>query len=138
MKNISFVFQSQLPYHTSSIIASTLECCTLPYRMRHGQGLSDLEHTLVFGGRKAVAASVSFPFPMDDRSNLLNTLEEWEGPLLQGMSACCELNHDRVWVQSISARGIPLSKLKGYEFVQRHSFSNRLINNCMCADPTHP
>ncbi|XP_059490557.1 protein misato homolog 1 [Neocloeon triangulifer] len=105
-------YKPHLPYHTSSLIAATLEGCTLPFRVHNGLGMSDLEHSLVFNGRKAVAASLNFPFPIDDRGYLLNTLEDWEGPLLQGMSACCDMDHDRVWAQSISIRGVPLARLK--------------------------
>ncbi|CAB3388170.1 Hypothetical predicted protein [Cloeon dipterum] len=104
-------YRAHLPYHTSSLIAATLDGCTLPYRLRNGQGMADLENNLVLSGRKAVATSLNLPFPLE--GNLLSTLEDWEGPLLQGMSACCDQENDRVWVQSVSIRGVPVTKLKG-------------------------
>lgn len=74
--------------------------------------MEDLTQELVAGGRKAAAASVNFPFPMKHRSFLLDTLEQWEGPLWQSLSSCCDLNDDRIWAQSVVLRGVPNSKLK--------------------------
>ncbi|KAF4528253.1 hypothetical protein B566_EDAN014143 [Ephemera danica] len=135
-------YDASLPYHTSSILAATLDTATLRYRLRGGTagGLTELAQELALGGRKAVAASLTLPFPMQDRSYLLDTLEQWDGPLWQSVSSCCDLSQDRVWAQSVVLRGIPNSKLKSNPAYTSNTVEEMLkyYLECTCTDtPSH-
>lgn len=63
-------------------------------------------------GRTAVAASLSLPFPVRRSSTLLQTLEEWEGPLFHSITPQCNLEEDTTNIQLLSLRGVPEHRLK--------------------------
>lgn len=107
-------YNAELPYHTSAILAVALETVSLPYRMKSSSAthLSDICQGLSQLGRKFAAASVSLPFCMKDDAFLLDTLENWEGPLWESLTPNCSLQEERIWLQSVVLRGIPQSKLK--------------------------
>jgi hypothetical protein len=57
-------------------------------------------------------ASLGLPFAMEYDAYLLDTLEKWEGPLWQTLSPRCNVENDRIWIQSVVLRGVPELKLR--------------------------
>ncbi|PSN51241.1 Protein misato [Blattella germanica] len=108
------LYNRSLSYHSSAILAAALDTMTLRYRLKDGQPSRLCEMTDVLSrlGRKAAVASLGLPFAMERDAFLLDTLEKWEGPLWQTLSPSCDLENDRIWLQSVVLRGIPEGKLR--------------------------
>ncbi|XP_067002875.2 protein misato homolog 1 isoform X2 [Anabrus simplex] len=110
-------YNNSLPYHSSSILAMALDTLTLRYRLRASPHflMGEMCHDLSRLGRRAAAASLGVPFAMHSDAFLLETLENWEGPLWQSLTPNCSLEEDRIWMQSVVLRGIPQSRLRSPE-----------------------
>ncbi|KAK3741802.1 hypothetical protein QZH41_010449 [Actinostola sp. cb2023] len=59
-------YKADLAYHTSAVLASTIDTLTIPYRLDTVLKcrMDGLANTLTFGGRKITSASCSFPLPV--------------------------------------------------------------------------
>lgn len=101
-------------FHSSAVLASALDTLTLLYRLRENQSrLADLTRRLNVGGRCSAAASLCFPFAMYPQYSLLQTLEEWNGPLYRSITPNCELDYETTSSQTLCVRGVPKSRLTG-------------------------
>ncbi|XP_063924432.1 protein misato-like [Zophobas morio] len=105
-------FKPDLPYHSSAILAATLDTVTLNYRLKNSRhSLIDLCTDMSPNGRKAVATSVRLPFPLKKGEDFIDCLDNWDGPLCQSVTPNCEISSDDS-LQLVALRGIPESRLK--------------------------
>lgn len=74
--------------------------------------MSEMTNSLSVLGRRVAVASLGLPFAMGYNAYLLDTLEKWEGPLWQTLSPGCNLQDDRIWIQSVVLRGLPEARLR--------------------------
>ncbi|CAH0555750.1 unnamed protein product [Brassicogethes aeneus] len=106
-------YNHKLPYHSSAILASALDTFTLKHRLKtSGFNLVDLCVDLNMVGRKCASASLCFPFCINKNVDLIDCLDQWDGPLTKSITPSCEIGTDRQ-MQHITIRGIPESRLKG-------------------------
>ncbi|RZF44787.1 hypothetical protein LSTR_LSTR000739 [Laodelphax striatellus] len=109
-------YNKKLHYHSSAIIAAGLETVSLLYRLRSSRAsLKDVTCDLRVLGRAASAISVTLPFAIGQESSLLETLENWNGPLMSSLSPYCSL--DKVDLQSVVIRGVSNQRLMSTESV---------------------
>lgn len=102
-------------YHTSAIIATALETLTTPYRTKgNAFTIGDFCSDLNRNGRKIAAASLQLPFGIKSGEDLLQCLDEWQGPLFESLTPNYKIEEDKT-VQHITLRGIPLYRLKKEE-----------------------
>ncbi|XP_012164515.1 protein misato [Bombus terrestris] len=106
-------YNSEVKYHSSAILATALDTLTIRYRRREYPNvvLSDLCADLNKLGRKAVATSLTLPFPMTAKADLIDVLDEFEGPLWTSLTPNCDIPMDKN-MQSIVLRGISEERLK--------------------------
>lgn len=106
-------YNSELDYHSSSLLATALDTISLRYRQKKypNSALSDLCADLNKLGRKAAATSLSFPFPMTAGKDLIDILDEREEPLWTSLTPSCEIAMDKS-MQSIALRGVNEERLK--------------------------
>lgn len=106
-------YDLQLKYHTSALLATALDTLSLRYRLKaHPTSvLSDLCADLNKLGRKAVATSLSLPFPMTVKRDLIDILDDLDAPMWTSLTPNCEIPTDKQ-MQSIALRGVPENRLK--------------------------
>ncbi|KRT83091.1 hypothetical protein AMK59_4292, partial [Oryctes borbonicus] len=105
-------YNDKLMYHTSAILASALDTFTLRYRLKASQyTLSDLCADLSLHNRKLAAASLCLPFSFNEGADLIECLDNWDGPLSKSITPNCSIGTDRM-MQVITLRGIPEERLK--------------------------
>ncbi|XP_043281672.1 protein misato [Venturia canescens] len=106
-------YDLQLKYHTSALLATALDTLSLRYRLKAHRisVLSDLCADLNKLGRKAVATSLSLPFPMTVKRDLIDVLDDLDAPTWTSLTPNCEIPIDKQ-MQSIALRGIPEERLK--------------------------
>uniref|UniRef100_A0A182JZ12 Protein misato n=1 Tax=Anopheles christyi TaxID=43041 RepID=A0A182JZ12_9DIPT len=104
-------------YQTSSILASFLETATLRYRLKGSATtgsayISGMCSELSPYGRKMAAAALAFPFPLDDKQDLIDCLDQLDGKSLTVQLSPNVNVRKRAIVQSVCARGLPQNRLK--------------------------
>ncbi|CAL7946551.1 unnamed protein product [Xylocopa violacea] len=106
-------YEPELKYHSSALLATALDTLTIRYRRKEYPNvvLSDLCADLNKLGRKAAATSLTLPFPMTAKTDLIDVLDEFEGTLWTCLTPNCEIPMDKN-MQSIVLRGIPEERLK--------------------------
>ncbi|KZC11030.1 Protein misato like protein 1 [Dufourea novaeangliae] len=74
-------YDPELKYHTSAILATALDVLTMRYRRKEYPNvvLTDLCADLNKLGRKAAATSLTLPFPMTPKMDLIDVLDEFTG-----------------------------------------------------------
>lgn len=109
---VTYLFQYKSYYHSSAIIASTLDNLSLRYRQKSKPSyLFHLCNDLNGSGRKIAAGSIGLPLGMKEKEYLIESLDNWEGPLWTMMTPNCNLSLDKC-MQSITVRGLPEDLLK--------------------------
>lgn len=99
-------------YHSSAILAAAIDTFSLKYRLNSsGYILQDLAADLTSYNRKACMGSVCLPFSINIDCDLLECLDNWEGPLTKSITPSCTLGTDQM-IQLYSMRGIPEYRLK--------------------------
>lgn len=99
-------------YHSSAILAAALDTFTLKHRLKSTDfRLIDLCVDLSPHGRKAACASLCLPFSLNEDADLIDCLDNWEGPLSQSITPQCTIGTERV-MQHITLRGVPEDRLK--------------------------
>ncbi|CAK9805721.1 Protein misato [Anthophora quadrimaculata] len=106
-------YNSELRYHSSALLATALDTLTIRYRRKEYPNvvLSDLCADLNKSGRKAAATSLTLPFPMTAKADLIDVLDDFEGTLWTSLTPSCDIPMDKN-MQSIVLRGIPEERLK--------------------------
>ncbi|KOX74238.1 Protein misato [Melipona quadrifasciata] len=106
-------YNSELKYHSSALLATALDTLTIRYRRKEYSNvvLSDLCADLNKLGRKATATSLTLPFPMTAKADLIDVLDDFEGPLWTSLTPNCDISMDKN-MQSIVLRGISEERLK--------------------------
>lgn len=106
-------YNPNLDYHSSSILATALDTISLRYRQKEypTSAMSDLCADLNKLGRKAAAATLSLPFPMSAGKDLIDILDDHEGPLWTSLTPSCDVFLDKS-MQSLVLRGIDEGRLK--------------------------
>ncbi|KOC68125.1 Protein misato [Habropoda laboriosa] len=106
-------YNSELKYHSSALLATALDTLTIRYRRKEYPNvvLSDLCADLNKLGRKAAATSLTLPFPMTAKADLIDVLDDFEGTLWTSLTPNCHIPMDKN-MQSIVLRGIPEERLK--------------------------
>ncbi|KAG5684918.1 hypothetical protein PVAND_014126 [Polypedilum vanderplanki] len=110
--NISY--DSSNLYHCSSILSSFIDTMSIQYRLReitNQNYLSNLCAQLNIYGRKMCGAKISFPFPMNEKEDLIDFLDRFNSDLMQCISPNTTIGTDRI-IQSVTLRGIPKNRLK--------------------------
>ncbi|KAL6443045.1 hypothetical protein ACFW04_002793 [Cataglyphis niger] len=109
----NITYSPELKYHSSAILATALDTLTLRYRTKKypNATLSDLCADLNKLGRKATAVSLTLPFPMKVKMDLIDILDEFEGPLWTSLTPSCDISMDNN-MQSIALRGISEDRIK--------------------------
>ncbi|XP_032679851.1 protein misato isoform X2 [Odontomachus brunneus] len=109
----NITYKAELKYHSSAILATALDTLTLRYRTKRypNVSLSDLCADLNKLGRKAAAISLSLPFPMKIKTDLIDVLDEFEGQLWTSLTPSCDIPMDNN-MQSIVLRGISQDRMK--------------------------
>lgn len=65
---------------------------TLKHRLRNlNFSLRDLSADLTLHGRKVAAASLCMPFGINEGSDLLHCLDNWNGPLYKSITPRCKI-----------------------------------------------
>ncbi|XP_003707902.1 misato mitochondrial distribution and morphology regulator [Megachile rotundata] len=107
------IYDAELKYHSSALLATALDTLTIRYRRKEYPNvvLSDLCADLNQFGRQAVATSLTLPFPMMTKMDLIDVLDEFEGTLWTSLTPSCEIPMDRN-MQSVVLRGISEDRLK--------------------------
>jgi hypothetical protein len=101
-------------YHSSGILASYFDTLSLQYRLKNSSShnhLSQFCANLNVNSRKMCGAKVSFPFPMNEKEDLIDFLDKFDGELMQSLSPGTKIGTDRI-IQSITLRGVPKLRLK--------------------------
>ncbi|XP_043506654.1 protein misato [Frieseomelitta varia] len=106
-------YNSELKYHSSALLATALDTLTIRYRRKEYSNvvLSDLCADLNKLGRKATATSLTLPFPITAKADLIDMLDDFEGPLWTSLTPNCAISMDKN-MQSIVLRGISEERLK--------------------------
>ncbi|XP_076635548.1 misato mitochondrial distribution and morphology regulator [Colletes latitarsis] len=106
-------YNSELKYHSSALLATALDTLTIRYRRKEYPNvvLSDLCADLNKLGRKAAATSLSLPFPMIEKKDLIDVLDDFTGTLWTSLTPSCDISMDKN-MQSIALRGVPEERLK--------------------------
>ncbi|KAM9294616.1 protein misato homolog 1, partial [Gastrophryne carolinensis] len=101
------LYDASRQYHSSAVLAVTLDTLTAPYRMSSSSlAMAHLAETLNFSGRKVMTASCSLPFPLSSGHSLPDALVPYAAlPPWRGLSACED--GGPVFSQSVVLRGIP-------------------------------
>jgi hypothetical protein len=101
-------------YHSSSIIATFLDTMSLRYRLKDHQlqsYLSNFCSELNIYNRKLCGAKMALPFSMNEKEDLIDFLDKFEGDLMQPLSPGTKIGSDRI-IQSVTLRGVPKNRLK--------------------------
>jgi Tubulin domain/Misato Segment II tubulin-like domain len=110
--NISFDNASL--YHTSAILATFFDTMSLQYRLKDpcvDRFLGSFCAELNVYNRKMCGAKMAFPFPMNEKEDLIDFLDRFEGELMQNLSPCTSIGENRI-IQSVTLRGIDENRLK--------------------------
>ncbi|KAJ6626282.1 Protein misato [Pseudolycoriella hygida] len=101
-------------YETSSLLAVYLDTISMKYRLKDASKASLLSgfcSDLCNYGRKLVAAALALPLKLGTGQNLIDCLDEQDGPLFTQLTPNANVGTDRI-VQSVFVRGIPQNRLK--------------------------
>jgi hypothetical protein len=98
-------------YHSSAVLGTFFDTMSLRYRLKEPSFLSTFCADLNGYGRKMSSAKVSLPFPMNEKEDLIDFLDRFEGELMETITPGAKVGTDRI-VQSVTLRGIPKNRLK--------------------------
>lgn len=101
-------------YHSSAVVATFLNTMSLNYRLKDSyasNSVSGFCSALNVYNRKMAAAKLGMPFPMNEKEDLIDFLDRFEGDFMETISPGTKVGTDRI-IQSISLRGIPKSRIK--------------------------
>jgi hypothetical protein len=107
-------YESANQYHSSAILATFMDSMSLRYRLKdlnHSSFLSGFCSDLNGYNRKMCGAKIAMPFPMNEKEDLIDFLDRFDGDLMQTISPGTKIGTDRI-VQSVTLRGIPKNRLK--------------------------
>ncbi|XP_041361041.1 protein misato homolog 1-like [Gigantopelta aegis] len=105
-------YKADLDYHTSGILAATLDTMSLPYRKETcSSHIADLTGAFNNLGRKIVAVSTSLPFPLAHDGTFMDSLLRHKGnvPWYSVTPHVCASTNS--FLQSCVVRGIPYDKI---------------------------
>ena len=113
--SVKFPYLSYKPgllYHTSAILAASLDCATMPYRLdANPASMSCMLDSLCQSGRKVLGLQSSLPFPIcPEQSFVGSLLEQGDEMVWRPVSAGCTLA-SRPWAQAVLLRGLDSSRL---------------------------
>ncbi|EDX18539.1 protein misato [Drosophila simulans] len=100
-------------YQTSALLAAFFDTATLSYRLRQTpESLLRFCERVTPAGRKMTAAGLALPFGLREGQDLIEFLDQsGDHALLTQLTPGCEPGTSYV-VQSVTARGIPVERLK--------------------------
>lgn len=101
-------------YHSSAILATFMDTMSLRYRLKDPNLFSFLSGfcTELNGNKRTMSgAKLSMPFPMNEKEDLIDFLDRFEGDLMESISPGTKIGTDRI-VQSVTLRGIPQNRIK--------------------------
>ncbi|RVE52476.1 hypothetical protein evm_002870 [Chilo suppressalis] len=106
------VYNPQLYYHSSALLASALDTLSQKYRQKNNfYSLSDVAADMTGYGRKMAAASLGIPFAFNESQYLIDHLNSVTKPIYSSITPSCKIATDKLF-QLITVRGIPESYLK--------------------------
>ncbi|XP_062578532.1 protein misato homolog 1-like isoform X1 [Saccostrea cucullata] len=96
-----------IDYHTSAVMAATLDTASMPYRTVNPIHMCDITDNFSSLGKKVGSISTALPFLLEAEYNFIDTIQELEGslPWLSVTPHCT--NQSLPFMQSVVARGIP-------------------------------
>lgn len=101
-----------IPYHTSSILAASLDTMSLPYRSTGHMDLRDLTDSLNSLGKKVASLNAALPFPMIGNGQVVQSILSLEDNLPWSSLTPHVTNQSNPFMQSVVSRGITDLKLK--------------------------
>ncbi|CAG9803543.1 unnamed protein product [Chironomus riparius] len=107
-------YESDNLYHSSSILSSFIDTMSLQYRLREHSSqnyLSNFCAQMNTYGRKMCGGKTSLPFPMQEKEDLIEFLDKFDGDLMQSISPNVKIGTDRI-VQHVTLRGLSKTRLK--------------------------
>lgn len=110
----SLTYQPDNLYQTSAVLAAYLDTISLRYRLRNAPSAYSLAGfcgDLNNYGRKLAAAAFALPFPMQQKQDLIDCLDQFEGPIFTSLTPNCSIGTDYV-IQTLCVRGITRERLK--------------------------
>lgn len=107
-------YKSDLNYHTSAILAATLDTVTMPYRVVRSPALmTHMIQALTPLGRKIISLQSSLPFPLHTGETLIDSIMKYKNEVpWQSLTPYCPASAISDG-QSVVLRGISNSQLKG-------------------------
>ncbi|KAJ8304930.1 hypothetical protein KUTeg_018513 [Tegillarca granosa] len=110
---LPYLNYKSISYHSSAILAASLDNLTLPYRNLHQPiHIRDVTDNMQILGRKVVSLSTSLPFPLVEKSNLVDSIYSLEGKLPWYSVTPHVKNESDPFLQSSVIRGIPADRVK--------------------------
>lgn len=107
-------YDSSNIYHSSAILATFMDTMSLRYRLKDPNSISSLAgfcSDLNVYNRKFAAAKIAVPFPMNEKEDLIDFLDRFDGNLMETLTPGSKVGTDRI-IQSVAIRGVPKSRLK--------------------------
>ncbi|KAH9518537.1 Protein misato 1 [Bulinus truncatus] len=123
-------YKGNIDYHTSSILAASLDTATMPYRKETNCGrMADITASYSILGRKVSALYTSLPFPMRSSGSLVELLMG-QGEMQPWFSITPHVNFSTSpWFDCCVARGIPSSMIKSTRELHRKDAA-KLLSEC--------
>lgn len=110
----SVSYEASNQYHSSAILATFLDTMSMRYRLKDPSSISSLTgfcSDLNVYNRKMSGAKISMPFPMNEKEDLIDFLDRFNGNLMESISPGINIGTDRI-IQSVTLRGIPKNRIK--------------------------
>ncbi|GFN80506.1 misato-like protein 1 [Plakobranchus ocellatus] len=125
-------YKADLNYHTSAVLAASIDTLTLPYRKESGASrVADITSSFSSLGRKVACLNSSIPFPLMVGSTFADTLisfgktDPWTSLTPHVKCAVSP------YFQSCVVRGIPESMVKRSDY---HGLSRSFLSSCTSVD----
>uniref|UniRef100_A0ABM0MAX4 Protein misato homolog 1-like n=1 Tax=Saccoglossus kowalevskii TaxID=10224 RepID=A0ABM0MAX4_SACKO len=119
----NLIYDANLNYHSSAILAMALETATLPYRLENNCiQMSTITDALSTMGRKLSSLSVSLPVPLSTDSSLAEMFKHYTdlSPWQPITPYCSQASPQNCFAQTVSLRGIPKQLLKSPPIEGKH------------------
>jgi len=102
-------YKAELEYHTSAILAASLDTVTMAYRSKQAK-IDFQEITKALYGRKVSALSSVFPFPLYKDASLIETFLNKDPAIVpQSLTPGCTVAGNNSLIQNMVVRGLPIN-----------------------------
>ncbi|XP_014293996.1 protein misato [Halyomorpha halys] len=100
-------YRPDLMYHTSALLAATLDLFTLPCRLQiKSSSLHSIASSINVYGRSITAAGIRLPLPTERGGNEFSSIEKITGNFFDSLTPCIEITPENIDVQSVATKGL--------------------------------